>query len=293
MKAGTVAILGLPNAGKSTFLNALLSKKVAIVTPKAQTTREDILGIYEDSGAQIAFIDTPGLMEGSNSLEKEMMRKARRALSGVDAILFLVDVHENLEEAAKAFRRIKSDAPILLLLNKIDLMTAPEMEKIKEKIPSLFGIPYLEMSAKNNFGLKDARLWVEKQLPESLPFYEEGTTTDKDTSYFIQESIREKMLLLLHNEVPHQAAVHVDSCKENEKEIEAKVHIYVERDSQKGIVIGKNGQMIEKIRSNAEKDLRSRFSKHVRLHCFVVASPHWRDDVRMLGKLGYGKRRDR
>ena len=252
MKVGTVAILGLPNAGKSTFLNALLSKKVSIVTPKAQTTRDDIIGIYEDSSSQIAFIDTPGLIKGSNVLEKEMMRKARRALSGIDCLLFIIDAHEKIEEAYAAFSRIKTDAPILILLNKIDLMRAPEMEKKKEEVAKLFAPhPFLELSAKNNFGLKEARDWVTSHLPEGEPFYDEGTLTDKDIPFFIQECVREKLLRYLRNEVPHQCAVAVEHLLEDDKNVSAKVRIFVDRDSQKGILIGKNGSMIEKIRNSA------------------------------------------
>ncbi len=288
MKVGTVAILGLPNAGKSTFLNALLSKKVSIVTPKAQTTRDDIIGIYEDSSSQIAFIDTPGLIKGSNVLEKEMMRKARRALSGIDCLLFIIDVHEKIEEAYAAFSHIKTDAPILILLNKIDLMRAPEMEKKKEEVAKLFAPhPFLELSAKNNFGLKEARDWVTSHLPEGEPFYDEGTLTDKDIPFFIQECVREKLLRYLRNEVPHQCAVAVEHLLEDDKNVSAKVRIFVDRDSQKGILIGKNGSMIEKIRNSAEHELSSRLNKYVSLHLFVQVSPKWRDDPRILGKLGY------
>ncbi len=291
MKVGTVAILGLPNAGKSTYLNATLSRKVAIVTPKAQTTREDILGVYRDSRSEIAFLDTPGILEGRNALEKGMMKESRRSLSGADAALFLVDVNESLRKAADAFRKIRTDAPILVLLNKIDLMRAPDMEKIREEARALFA-PYetMECSFKEGFGLKESREWLLSRLPEGEPMYGEDFLSDRSLSFDVREVVREKLLHFLHDEVPHQAAVLLDSLEEGERSFRAKARILLEKESQKGIVVGRGGEMIGKIRRSAEQELTRMSGKAAHLSLQVVASPGWREDPRILRKLGYGER---
>ena len=236
MKAGFVAILGRPNVGKSTLLNALLSKRVSIVSPKAQTTRDDIVGVYNGKDLQIAFIDTPGLFDGEEALYKRMNRNARRSLSGVDAVLYLVDAStKDLEEDIALLASIKVDAPIFIVYNKIDLVRAPEALAAKERLGASFpNYPLIEASILTNFGLS---------------------------------SILEAVKAVLRYEI--------------------EAVIYVEKPSQKAIVIGRGGAMIKQISMSARRDLEKRWKAHVRLDVRVEVLKNWRADPKLLSYLGY------
>lgn len=291
MKCGFVTIIGKPNVGKSTLLNAILSKKVSIVTPKAQTTRDDIIGIYNDKDAQMVFTDTPGMFDGEESLYKTMNRSARRSLSGVDAILYLIDCSvTNYETDEALLSSIKSDAPFILVFNKIDLARAEEMERIKAHYKDLYPeYEQIEISALTNYGLKELKDLVESHLAEGLPFYPEDVYTDKDASFMAKEVLREELLHFLKQEIPHECAILITKFKENGTSITINAKIVCEKETQKPIIIGKNGEMIKRISMTTRRNLEKMWKKRITLYTEVECLPGWRNDTRKLNQLGYGR----
>ncbi len=292
MKSGFVAILGRPNVGKSTFLNAILSHKVSIVSPKPQTTRDNIIGVLTEKDYQMVFIDTPGLFEGEGALDKFMNKEARSSLSDADICLFMISA-DNFDEDDpdfKTLKLLKLNCPFIILINKIDLATAPKMEsllaKLKEEFPNN---EIIQMSALTNFGLKDVKDAIVKYLPEGPLYYEEGTLTDKSSSFFIKETIRYEMLHFLSDEVPHQAAVTISNLEEKSKELYCEATIWVEKKSQIGIVVGKGGEMIKKISMTARRELEKRLKKHVDLRIEVRQAADWRQKADRLKAFGYSK----
>lgn len=294
MKCGFCTILGKPNVGKSTLLNALLSKKVSIVTPKAQTTRDDIIGVYNEKDTQIVFTDTPGLFDGEESLYKAMNRSARRSLSDVDVVLYLIDSSVTNYSADDALlSSIKTDAPIILVFNKIDLATIDMMEKLKEHYKESFpAYSQIEISALTNFNLKDLKTAIKNHLNEGLPFYPNDVITDKDNSFMAKEVIREELLHFLKQEIPHECAILINDYKENDKGIEIKATIVCEKETQKPIIIGRGGEMIKKVSMTARRNLEKMWGRHVTLYTQVECLPGWRNDTRKLAQLGYGKKTD-
>ncbi len=290
MKSGFCAVLGRPNAGKSTLVNALVGKRVSIVSPKAQTTRDDIMGIYRGRGVEIAFIDTPGLFEGSETLYRRMNRQARRSLSGVDAVLFLVDASNGeIGKSLATLGEIKVDVPVFVVLTKIDLLRAPEAEKAKSEIRARFpDYPLIEISALTNFGLADVIEAVGEVIPEGPSMFPSDAVSDRDEAFEAKESIRSYLLRYLHQEVPHEAAVLVTSFEKKEREYRLSAVIYVEKASQKAIVIGKGGAMIKKISMSSRLDLEKRWKGRVELNIRVEVLKDWRHDPRLLTRLGYG-----
>lgn len=294
MKTGFVALLGRPNAGKSTLLNALLSKKVSIVSPRSQTTRDDILGVYNEKDLQIVYVDTPGLFEGEEALYKAMYHSARRSLSDIDALCYLVDCSiDSFDQDDSFIKSLKTDKPKFLLLNKIDKVRLPRMEEIKAHFAETAkDYKIIEISALKNFGLKDIKTALKEVLPEGLPFYPENVITDKDKSFTAKEIIRESLLHFLKEEIPHDCAVAIDSSKEKEdgKAIIIKATIYCSKENQKGIIVGKNGEMIKKISMRSRHELESMWKMNVSLYCEVEVLPNWRNDPRKLAKVGYGNK---
>lgn len=290
MKAGFVALLGRPNAGKSTLLNAILSKKVSIVSPKSQTTREDILGIYNEKDLQIVYVDTPGLFEGEEALYRSMLRSAKRSLSGVDAVCYLVDCsRKDFEKDDEFLQKIKTDGKKFLLLNKIDLATAPEMEAIKARFAEHFPeYKQIELSALRNFGLKDLKESLREVLPENPPFYPPETLTDKDRPFMAKEVTRESLLHFLKEEVPHNTAVKVTGYEEKGGAITVNAIIYCAKPNQKAIIIGKGGDMIKKISMRTRKELETMWKKHVSVYLEVEVLKDWYRDPKKLETLGYG-----
>ena len=293
MKSGFVAILGRPNVGKSTLLNALLSKKVSIVSPKAQTTRDAISGIYEEKGIQIVFVDTPGIHHGDRKLDSHMRRSAFSSSRDVDAILYLIDASEkDMEEDFRVIDSIDSEAPRIFVLNKIDL-TRPEIgeqkiDDLKAKYPEALVI---EASLKENFGLKEIKDAVIPLLSGDMPFYPSDMITDKDQSYQAKEVIREKMLHFLRDEIPHSSAVKVDRLELVEKGYVIDATIILDKENHKGIVIGNAGEMIKKINYASRQELERMWKRHVeRLTLKVVVEPGWRDSAKKLIEVGYGDR---
>lgn len=295
MKSGFCAILGRPNAGKSTLLNALLSKEVSIVSHKAQTTRDDIIGIYHGKDLEISFIDTPGIFQGSTALDKSLIKNVRWALKGADCAIYMVDASKkDHEDEAKIIESLKISIPAIIVLNKIDLCRVDEMEETKafygERFPKY---RLIECSALNNFGFKEIKDAISAFFPEGgLAYYPEEVISDKDERFIAKEVIREKMLHFLHEEVPHQCAVTITSFRDEKGASFIKGKIIAEKENQKAIIIGKGGEMIKKISMAARKDLEKRWGRHVTLIVNVEVIPGWRNNPNKLAELGYGARDD-
>ncbi len=292
MKIGFVSILGRPNVGKSTLLNALLSKKVSIVSPKAQTTRDAISGILNEKDYQIVFVDTPGIFYGKEKLYSLMKKTAFESSRDVNAIIYMVDAStKTLDEDIKIYNSINSDAPRIVILNKIDLIKAEEAKEKKEIISeNMKSALLIEASIKENFGLKEIKEALYSYLEEGEPFYPTNMITDKDKAYQAKEIIRGKLLHFLRQEIPHQCAVVISSFKENDDKIEISAKIVTEKENQKGIIIGKGGNMIKSIKTAAKKEMETSWHKNVAsLKIEVEADPGWRDSIKKLIEYGYGE----
>ncbi|MCI7058321.1 MAG: GTPase Era [Candidatus Enteromonas sp.] len=292
MKIGFVSILGRPNVGKSTLLNALLSKKVSIVSPKAQTTRDAISGILNEKDYQIVFVDTPGIFYGKEKLYSLMKKTAFESSRDVNAIIYMIDAStKTLDEDIKIYNSINSDAPRIVVLNKIDLIKAEEAKEKKEIISeNMKSVLLIEASIKENFGLKEIKDGLYSYLEEGEPFYPTNIITDKDKAYQAKEIIRGKLLHFLRQEIPHQCAVVISSFKENDDKIEISAKIVTEKENQKGIIIGKGGNMIKSIKTAAKKEMETSWHKNVAsLKIEVEADPGWRDSIKKLIEYGYGE----
>lgn len=292
MKIGFVSILGRPNVGKSTLLNALLSKKVSIVSPKAQTTRDAISGILNEKDYQIVFVDTPGIFYGKEKLYSLMKKTAFESSRDVNAIIYMIDASaKTLDEDIKIYNSINSDAPRIVVLNKIDLIKAEEAKEKKEIISeNMKSVLLIEASIKENFGLKEIKDGLYSYLEEGEPFYPTNIITDKDKAYQAKEIIRGKLLHFLRQEIPHQCAVVISSIKENDDKIEISAKIVTEKENQKGIIIGKGGNMIKSIKTAAKKEMETSWHKNVAsLKIEVEADPGWRDSIKKLIEYGYGE----
>ena len=291
MKVGIVAILGRPNVGKSTFLNAALSKKISIVSPKAQTTRDAIMGILTEKEEQIVFVDTPGIYFGDQKLDSHMRRQAFGNARDVDAILYLVDASDdNLEADIKIISSISSQAPKILVLNKIDLVR-PEvgMEKLQALKQAFPEAKLIEASYFTNFGIKETKEAIAPHLAEGEMFFPEDQITDKPLDYQCKEIIREKLLHFLREEVPHQSAVKVTSIRKKGQALYIEAKIICDRDSHKGIIIGKGGEMIKKISMASRQEMERMFHQKVaNLLIKVEVVPGWRNSMKALTDLGYG-----
>lgn len=289
MKSGFIAILGQPNVGKSTFTNALLSKKVSIVSPKPQTTRDNIDAIYKKDNLQLVFIDTPGLFESNESLDVFMNKEARSSLSGADAVIFIVSAeNKDTSKDDAILSKLKFDCPLFIVINKIDLATAPEMEKLlAHYLESYPKARILQMSALTNFGIKDVREAVSEVMREGPQYFEDGVYTDKDHLFMAKEMIRNELLHFLDDEIPHQSAVTINSFKENDNEVKIKATIFVEKDNQVAIVVGKGGEMIKKISMTARRNLAKDWKKFVELRIDVQKESNWRNRPDKLRAFGY------
>ena len=278
-KSGFVNIVGNPNVGKSTLMNALVGEKISIITSKAQTTRHRIMGIVNGEDFQIVYSDTPGVLKPNYKLQESMLNFSTGALTDADIILYVTDVVESFDKNQSFLEKVKKQsAPVMLIINKIDLTNQEKLielvEKWKEVLPDTEIIP---ISATNNFNLDHLLKRIKAQLPDSPPFFEKDALTDKPARFFVTEIIREKILTNYDKEVPYSVEVVVESFKEDKKMIHINAVIYVERDSQKGIIIGQGGKMLKKVGTEARKDIESFFDKKVFLELYVKVEKDWRN----------------
>ncbi len=288
-KSGFVNIVGNPNVGKSTLMNALVGERISIITSKAQTTRHRILGIVNGEDFQIVYSDTPGVLKPNYKLQESMLNFSTSALTDADVLLYVTDVVESAEKNADFIEKVKKQkAPVLLIINKIDLTDQPKLIELVEKwkgiLPDAEIIP---ISAQNNFNLDYVLKRIKSLLPDSPPFFEKDALTDKPARFFVTEIIREKILTNYDKEVPYAVEVVVESFKEDDKLIRINAVIYVERDSQKGIIIGQGGKMLKKVGTEARKDIEAFFDKKVFLELYVKVEKDWRNKDKDLKDFGY------
>ena len=289
MKSGFVSIVGRPNAGKSTIINALLERKLSIVTEKAQTTRNSIKGIYDDGEYQIIFIDTPGIHKANHSLGEFMNKEALDSAKDVDANILVVDASRKFDEGDRFINEsLSKEIPLFIVINKIDLMRLPEVQQIKAKYQEMYPkAKIIEASAIENFGIDELLKEVKDVIQEGPRYFAEDQVTDKDSSFMISEVIREKLLKLLKDEVPHDLAVRVDEIKSKKEAVYIRATIIVDKESHKGIVIGKGGKRIKAIGMKARTDLEEYYNKRIFLELFVSVKEDWLNNPRILKELGY------
>ena len=288
-KSGFVNIIGSPNVGKSTLMNQLIGERLSIVTSKAQTTRHRILGIVNEEDYQICFSDTPGVLVPSYKLQEGMMQFVDSALQDADLFLLVTDFFEEELNDPEVLERLKkTNAPILVLINKLDLVDQDKMEakvqKWSEKLP---GANILPISAMHNANVDLVMQWILARLPEGPAYYDKEALTDKPERFFASEIIREKILQQFKKEIPYSVEVVVEEFKESDEIIRIRSIIYVARDSQKGIIIGHQGQALKGIGIEARMDLEKFFQKQIFLDLFVKVNKDWKSDERKLKRFGY------
>ena len=283
-KAGFVNIVGNPNVGKSTLMNQLVGERISIATFKAQTTRHRIMGIVNTDDMQIVFSDTPGVLKPNYKLQESMLAFSESALTDADVLLYVTDVVENPEKNMEFLEKVqKMTIPVLLLINKIDESDQKTLGDIVEKWHNLLpNAEILPISAKNKFGTDLLLKRIQELLPESPAFFDKDQLTDKPARFFVSEIIREKILLFYDKEIPYSVEVVVERFKEDDKQIHINAVIYVERDSQKGIIIGHQGVALKKVSTEARKALEKFFDKHIYLEVFVKVDKDWRSSQKEL-----------
>jgi GTP-binding protein Era len=305
-KAGFVNIVGNPNVGKSTLMNQLVGERISIATFKAQTTRHRIMGIVNTDDMQIVFSDTPGVLKPNYKLQESMLAFSESALKDADVLLYVTDVVENPEKNMEFLEKVqKMEIPVLLLINKIDSLTpnpspkgegnfkgeGSSQEKLAEIVDKWHALlpnaEILPISAKNKFGTDLLLKRIQELLPESPAFFDKDQLTDKPARFFVSEIIREKILLYYDKEIPYSVEVVVERFKEDDRQIHINAVIFVERDSQKGIIIGHQGVALKKVSTEARKTLEKFFDKHIYLEIFVKVDKDWRSSKKELDNFGY------
>ena len=288
-KAGFVTIVGNPNVGKSTLMNQLVGERISIATFKAQTTRHRIMGIVNTDDMQIVFSDTPGVLKPNYKMQEMMLAFSESALADADVLLYVTDVIENPEKNIEFLEKVKKmKIPVLLLINKIDQSDPKKLGDIVEKWHSLLpNAEILPISAKNKFGVDMLLKRIKELLPESPAFFDKDQLTDKPARFFVSEIIREKILLYYDKEIPYAVEVRVERFKEDDTRIHINAVIYVERDSQKGIIIGHQGVALKKVNTESRKALEKFFGKKIFLETFVKVDKDWRSSQRELDAFGY------
>ena len=288
-KAGFVNIVGKPNAGKSTLLNQLMGEKLAIVTQKAQTTRHRIFGIYNEEDVQIVFSDTPGVLDPKYELQEKMMGFVKESLQDADVFLFIVDISDKSEPSEFLIEKLnKIPIPVLLLINKIDKSNQKEMEAAVEHWHNLLPkAEILPISALNAYNTEYILPKLKSLLPENPPYYDKDQFTDKSERFFVNETVREKILLNYEKEIPYSVEVVTELFKEKEGIIFIDSIIYVERETQKGILIGHKGEAIKKVGTEARLDLEKFFAKKIHLNLIVKVKKDWRKNEKDLKNFGY------
>lgn len=288
-KSGFVNIVGSPNVGKSTLMNRLVGERVSIVTSKAQTTRHRIIGIVNDEDYQVVFSDTPGVVNAAYKLHENMMDSVQGSIKDADVLLFVTDTHEKEMNHRKTLDRIKKlEIPVFCLINKIDLSEQDRVFKRiaywKEQLPNAKIYP---ISALHDFNIENVWTEIVSHIPESPPYYDKEDLTDRPLRFFISEIIREKIFELCQKEIPYSCQVIVEEYKEDGRMIRIRAQIIVERDSQKGIIIGKGGEMLQKIGKKSRIDLEKFLDRKVFLENFVKVDKDWRSSEQKLKKYGY------
>ncbi len=288
-KSGFVNIVGNPNVGKSTFMNALLGEKLSIITSKAQTTRHRIFGIFNDDEHQIVFSDTPGIIKPSYALQENMMHFAHSTLKDADVLILMTTIKEkSLKDEMFLDTISKMNVPVLVLINKIDLSNQEELERAvafwEERLPNTEVYP---ISALEQFNTDMVLKRVKDLLDEGPAYFDKDAITDKPERFFVSEIIREKVLLNYQKEIPYSVEVVIESFKEEEDIIRISAVLYVTRDSQKGIIIGHKGKEIKRVGSQARRDIERFLGKKVFLETFVKVSKNWRENEKQLKRFGY------
>ena len=288
-KSGFVNIIGNPNVGKSTLMNQLVGEKLSIITSKAQTTRHRIMGIVNTEDMQIVYSDTPGVLKPNYKLQENMLNFSESALNDADVLIYVTDMVEKFDKNDFFLKKVQNaTAPTLLVINKIDLSNQKELEKSvaewQETLPQAEIIP---ISATNKFNIEYLKKRIEELIPESPPYFEKDAMTDRPARFFVTEIIREKVLLYYQKEIPYSVEVVVELFEETADLIHIKSLIIVERNSQKGIIIGDKGLAIKKVGSMARKDIERFFDKKVFLEIFVKVEKDWRNRDNILKNFGY------
>ena len=291
-RSGFVNIVGNPNVGKSTLMNALVGERLSIITSKAQTTRHRIMGIVNGDDFQIVYSDTPGVLKPNYKLQEQMLEFSRSALVDADVLLYVTDVHDTPDKNAEFLEKVKkmaaSGTRVFLIINKIDLTTQETLEQLVEywhkQLPEA---QVFAISAQERFGIDQLFDAIKDALPECPPFFDKDQLTDKPARFFVDEIIREKILLNYDKEIPYSVEVEVESFQEEENLIRISAIIYVERDSQKGIIIGKAGSALKRVGSQARHDIEAFFDKQVFLQLFVKVDKDWRSSQSRLRHYGY------
>lgn len=288
-RSGFVNIIGCPNVGKSTLMNALVGERLSIITSKAQTTRHRIMGIVNGKDHQIVFSDTPGILKPNYKLQEKMMQFVITALSDADLFLLLTDVFEDIELEENYLSKLqKTKTPILLLINKIDAAKEGQVdEKIKKWSALLPAAEIITISALKKINLDNVMTRIIELMPEGEAFYDKDALTDKSERFFVSEIIREKILLNYKKEIPYSVEINVNSFKDEEKILKIQADILVERDSQKGIIIGDKGSAIKKVGEASRKECETFFGKKVYLELFVKVDKDWRSNDNRLKDFGY------
>ena len=288
-KSGFVNIVGNPNVGKSTLMNRLVGERISIITSKAQTTRHRIIGIVNTETMQIVYSDTPGVLQPNYKLQQSMLNYSESALGDADLLLYVTDVVEKTDKNEAFLQRVqKAECPVFLLINKIDLSNQQALEKLVQSWHEL--LPKAEIypvAAQTGFNVDVVRKRIEQLIPPSPPYYDKDALTDRPARFFVTEILREKILLYYQKEIPYSVEVVVEQFTETEANIHIKTVIIVERETQKGIVIGHRGQALKKVGTMARKDLEKFFEKKIFLEMFVKVEPDWRNRDNILRQFGY------
>lgn len=291
-KAGFVNIIGNPNVGKSTLMNAFIGERLSIITSKAQTTRHRILGIVNGEDFQVVLSDTPGIIKPAYEMQKSMMDFVKSAFEDADVLIYMVEIGEKeLKDEAFFNKIIYSKIPVLLLLNKIDKSNQEQLEEQidlwKEKVPNAEIYP---ISALENFNVKEVFARILELLPVSPPYYPKDALTDKPERFFVNETIREKILTNYDKEIPYAVEIETEEFLEDEKIIRIRSVIMVERDTQKGIIIGHKGAALKKVGTQAREDLEKFFGKQIHIELFVKVNKDWRNNAYQLKRFGYNQK---
>lgn len=288
-KAGFVNIVGNPNVGKSSLMNQLVGERISIATFKAQTTRHRIMGIVNTDDMQIVFSDTPGVLKPNYKLQESMLQFSESALQDADVLLYMTDVIETPDKNQEFLAKVqKMRCPVLLLINKIDLSNQKDLEALVERWHELLpAAEIIPLSVTNKFNVDAVMRRIQELLPDSPPYFDKDQLTDKPARFFVTEIIREKILLYYDKEIPYSVEVAIEQFKETPKNIHINAVIYVERESQKGIIIGAQGKALKKVSTEARKDLESFFGKSIYLETFVKVDKDWRSSSKELKAFGY------